>query len=84
MFFFKTADKIWTLRTTFLKVPTTNEPFGFRFSKDAETNLSVRIPVILRRGKGVGEDKKCLAARVQPLKTKICPSLSLPGSCEGD
>ena len=38
MFFFKTADKIWTFRTTFSKVPTTNEPFGFRFSKDAETN----------------------------------------------
>jgi len=35
-------------------VPTTYEPFGFRFSKDADTNLSVRIPAILRRGGGQG------------------------------
>lgn len=83
MFFFKTADKIWTLRTTFSKVPTTNEPFGFRFSKDAETNTDTSHIKAGGEG-GVGEDKKCPAARVQPLKTKICPSLSLPGSCEGD
>ena len=52
IFFVRKADKIWTLRTTFSKVPTKNEPFGFRFSKDADTNLSVRIPAILRRGGG--------------------------------
>ena len=50
--FFDEAEKIWTLQT--LKVPTKNKPFGFHFSKDADKNLRVQIPVIFERGAGGG------------------------------
>ena len=53
--FFDEAKKIWTLQT--LRVPTKNKPFRFHFSKDADKNLRVQIPVIFGRGAGGGGKK---------------------------
>ena len=54
-FFFKEADKILTLYTNLSKLLTKSEPFGFHFSKGADKNLRVRIPVIRGGAGGVGE-----------------------------
>ena len=37
-FFSKEAEKIWTDRTNFSKVPTKSEPFRFHISKGADKN----------------------------------------------
>ena len=53
----KKLKKILTHCTTFSKVPTKNEPFGFHFSMRTNKNLRVQIPVILRGGGEGSVDK---------------------------
>ena len=57
-FFFDEDKKICTLRTNFSKA-TKNKPLEFHFSKGADKNLRVQIPVIFRGGRrGVQVKKK--------------------------
>ena len=48
LFFFKEAEKIWTLHTNLSKVLIKKEPFRFHFLKGADKNLRVWIPIIPR------------------------------------
>lgn len=54
VFLQKKLKKILTHCTTFSKVPTKNEPFGFYLSMRSDKTLRIRIPVILRGGRGGG------------------------------
>ena len=70
-FFFEEAKKICTLRKNFSKA-TKNKPLGFHFSKGADKNLRVQIPVIFGGGRGGGVHVK----KKQNVPTDLCVQIA--------